>query len=286
MTIHPSDSPPRVAEELDLFNAALMESPERATELASRIFGRIGEGVCIEPPLVVHGGSNVEAGDRLLIGADCTLRADERIEIGNDVILGPRVKIGGMENVATGPIRIGDGAWLGADVVVHPGVTIGPGALVMPHGVVTRNLPANALAAGNPCRVQRIMELGAGCGPRTFASLAKLGAKTRSRIAISPPLRIEVGTNIDFGDAVVIRPGCEIHDYDRVMLGDGAVIGPNVKIYAGHCPDLYCHCESGDQSVTIGAGARIGAGAVIYPGTRVRAGTIVPNGAVLRPPET
>lgn len=96
----------------------------------------------------------------------CVLLDDEGITIGDNVMFGPRVCLttashpidpaARSEGLEIGsPITIGDNVWIGAHAVVNPGVTIGDGAVIGSGSVVTHDIPANVVAAGNPCRVLR-----------------------------------------------------------------------------------------------------------------------------------
>ncbi len=111
-------------------------------------------------------GFNIAIGERTFINLDCILLDCNRIMIGDEVQFAPGVHIytaphpvdakqrrSGVEYAL--PVTIGDGAWLGGGVIVCPGVTIGENTVVGAGSVVTRDLPANVVAVGNPCRVMR-----------------------------------------------------------------------------------------------------------------------------------
>lgn len=113
-----------------------------------------------------HAG-NIRIGDGTWIGAFCFLHGAGGLAIGRDVGLGPRVTILTSEHELSGdepiihrplrfaPVVIGDGADIGCGAIVLPGVTVGPGAVVGAGAVVTRDVPALAVAAGNPARILR-----------------------------------------------------------------------------------------------------------------------------------
>ncbi len=111
----------------------------------------------------------VTIGDRCLIGRYSSIVGHFEIVIGDDVFFGPNVYVTdqnhgvddlrvpiGRQTAGERPVRIGDGSWLGANVVVLPGVTIGRHVAVGAGSIVTADLPDNAVAVGNPARVVRI----------------------------------------------------------------------------------------------------------------------------------
>lgn len=140
---------------------------ERRTALLREMLAEAGEGCYIEPPFHANwGGAHVHLGRQVYANFNFTCVDDTHIYVGDYALFGPNVvlatanhpflpelrKRGLQYNL---PIRIGEGCWLGAGVVVVPGVTIGDNTVVGAGSVVTRDLPANAVAAGNPCRVLR-----------------------------------------------------------------------------------------------------------------------------------
>jgi acetyltransferase-like isoleucine patch superfamily enzyme len=128
---------------------------------------RIGSGVRMAPNVSLRSGERVEIGARAHVGAYCSLWAGEtsRIVLGEDALLGPEVYIttsnyGTMpgQPIMTQPrteadVVIGRDVWLGARVIVLPGVTVGDGCVVGAGSVVTRSLPPNSIAVGAPARV-------------------------------------------------------------------------------------------------------------------------------------
>lgn len=128
--------------------------------------GTLGEGVWIEPPVHVSYGSHVHLGAGFYANFNCVFVDDAQIHIGSGVMFGPNVTLttaghpvdprlreGGRQYSL--PITIGDDVWLGANVVVLPGVSIGAGTVVGAGSVVTRSLPGRVIAAGVPARVHR-----------------------------------------------------------------------------------------------------------------------------------
>lgn len=136
-------------------------------QMLRRMFAEVGEGTYIESPLYANfGGKHVHLGKFVYSNFNLTLVDDTHIYIGDYTMIGPNVTIAtaghpvlpelrrqGMQyNI---PVRIGSNCWLGAGVMVMPGVTIGDNTVIGAGSVVTRDIPANVVAAGTPCRVMR-----------------------------------------------------------------------------------------------------------------------------------
>jgi len=148
------------------FNATAADAAEERRTLLAGLFGRLGEGAVVKPNLRCDYGFNIHLGDRSFINFDCTMLDCRRIDIGEEVLIAPGVHIYTATHPVDAatrrarlelakPVAIGDGCWLGGGVIVCPGVTIGENTVVGAGSVVTRDLPANVVAAGNPCRVVR-----------------------------------------------------------------------------------------------------------------------------------
>ena len=145
----------------------------RPSELAKRsamlkeMFAEIGEGCYIEPPLHTNfGGRHVHFGNWVYANYNLTLVDDTHIYVGDDTMFGPNVIVATAahpicpELRARGlqfnmPVRIGKNCWLGAGTIVMPGVTIGDNVVIGAGSVVTKDIPSNVVAVGNPCRVLR-----------------------------------------------------------------------------------------------------------------------------------
>lgn len=149
------------------FNQTRPTEMEQRTAMLREMFAAFGEGCYIEPPLHANfGGRHVHFGRNVYANFNLTLVDDTHIYVGDFTMLGPNVvlataghpilpalrKQGYQYNA---PIHIGQNCWLGAGVIVLPGVTIGDHTVVGAGSVVTKDLPANVVAAGTPCRVLR-----------------------------------------------------------------------------------------------------------------------------------
>lgn len=145
--------------------AALAEDPE-ARNILSDLLGSLGEGSHITPPLFVDYGENIHIGARTFVNYNLTALDVAAITIGEDCQLGPNVQLLTPTHPidpqprrdkleAAQPITIGGNVWLGGGVIVCPGVTIGENSVIGAGSVVTRDIPANVVAVGNPARVLR-----------------------------------------------------------------------------------------------------------------------------------
>lgn len=149
------------------YNLTRPSEGEKRQELLKQMLAECGKGCYVEPPIHANwGGHNVHFGDHVYANFGLTLVDDTHIYVGNNVLFAPNVilstaghpiepelrKNGYQFNA---PIHIGNNVWLGAGVIVMPGVTIGDNTVVGAGSVVTRDLPANVVALGSPCRVVR-----------------------------------------------------------------------------------------------------------------------------------
>ncbi|MDE7261467.1 MAG: sugar O-acetyltransferase [Oscillospiraceae bacterium] len=154
-------------EQLRLFNLTSPLELEKRNAMLKEMFAEIGEDCYIEPPFHANfGGGHVHFGRNVYANFNLTCVDDTHIYVGDYTMFGPNVTLataghpilpelrqqGYQYNM---PIRIGRNCWLGAGVVVLPGVTIGDNVVVGAGSVVTKDLPSNVVAVGNPCRVLR-----------------------------------------------------------------------------------------------------------------------------------
>lgn len=130
------------------------------------LFARLGPGFEITPPFYCDYGCHIRAGKNLYINFNCTILDCNWVTLGDNVLMGPNVQIytayhptdpatrlTGVEMAA--PITIGSNVWLGGGAIICPGVSIGDNTTIGAGSVVTKNIPANCVAVGNPCRVIR-----------------------------------------------------------------------------------------------------------------------------------
>lgn len=149
------------------FNATRPTELKKREELLKEMFGEIGSGCYIEPPLHSNwGGKHVHFGKNVYANFNLTLVDDTHIYVGDYTMIGPNVTIATaghpilprlrQQNYQyNAPVHIGKACWLGAGVVIVPGVTIGDNVVIGAGSVVTRDIPSNVVAVGNPCRVLR-----------------------------------------------------------------------------------------------------------------------------------
>lgn len=157
----------RILDRLREFNATRSDEMDKRRALMEELFAEVGEGTYIEPPLYANwGGKFLHLGKNVYANFHLTLVDDTDIYVGDSTFFGPNVTLAcaghplDPELRATGwqynlPIHIGNHCWLGAGVIVMPGVTIGDGSVIGAGSIVTKDIPAGSLAYGNPCRVVR-----------------------------------------------------------------------------------------------------------------------------------
>ena len=146
------------------FNVSDPNEISQRIQLIRRLFGNIGDNFTVKPPFYCDYGVHISAGNNLYINYDCTILDCNTVHLGNNVLLAPKVQIytayhptdpeqrlTGKEYAA--PVIIGDNVWLGGGVIICPGVTISDNVTIGAGSVVTKDIPSNVVAAGNPCRV-------------------------------------------------------------------------------------------------------------------------------------
>lgn len=133
-----------------------------------KLFGKCGHNAYIEPPFHCDYGFNITVGDSFYANTGCVFLDVTPITIGSHVMLGPHVQLYAAthpispEIRLTGeecgaPITIGNNVWIGGNTVIQPGVTIGDNTVIGAGSVVTKDIPANTVAYGNPCRVRKTL---------------------------------------------------------------------------------------------------------------------------------
>ncbi|WP_434042735.1 sugar O-acetyltransferase [Sorangium cellulosum] len=168
----------RSAAALDLmaaYNATSVRQRPLRRRLLEQLLGSVGEGTEIRPPFYVDYGAHITIGARCFANFGLVALDVAPITLGDDVQIGPNVQLltpthpvepepRRQKWEAAKPIKIGNNVWLGGGAIVLPGVTIGDNTVVGAGSVVTRDLPANVIAVGNPARVIRSID-GAGAAP-------------------------------------------------------------------------------------------------------------------------
>jgi maltose O-acetyltransferase len=136
--------------------------------LLRELLGRVGPGASIEPPFFCDYGSNIRLGERFYANTGCVVLDCDIVEIGARVKLGPNVQLLAVSHPLDAseraseleygePITIGDDVWIGGGAIILGGVTIGDRAVVGAGSVVTRDVPADTVVAGNPARPVRVL---------------------------------------------------------------------------------------------------------------------------------
>ena len=164
------------AHKLDLdYNKTYEDETELRAAILKELLGGFGEGSFLQGPITFHYGVHTFIGKRFFGNFNLTVQDDATVTIGDDCNFGPNVTIvtpehplikeerrflldqnGEVRHMCYAkPVTIGNDCWLGANVVVCPGVTIGNGCVIGAGSVVTRDIPDNCVAAGVPCRVIR-----------------------------------------------------------------------------------------------------------------------------------
>lgn len=149
------------------FNLTRPTELKKRGEMLKEMFAEIGDDCYIEPPLHANwGGKHVHFGKGVYANFNLTLVDDTHIYVGDYTMFGPNVTVATAGHPILPelrekayqfnmPVHIGRNCWLGAGVVVLPGVTIGDNTVIGAGSVVTKDIPANVVAVGNPCRVLR-----------------------------------------------------------------------------------------------------------------------------------
>jgi maltose O-acetyltransferase len=151
------------------YNTTTVGQDEERRRMLDELLGQVGEEVVIRPPFQVDYGVHITVGDRVFANHGLIALDVAAIVIGDDVQIGPNVQLltpthpldpqQRLDKWEAGePITIGENVWLGGGVIVLPGVTIGANSVVGAGSVVTRDLPPNVLAVGNPARVIRRLD--------------------------------------------------------------------------------------------------------------------------------
>jgi len=148
------------------YNATTEEEMDERRQILGELLGGCGERCRFEPPIHFDYGCNTYIGENFYANFDCVILDVNKVVIGENVRFGPKVSLFTAGHPidpdvrATGlgygyPIMIGNNVWIGGNAVINPGVSIGDNTVIGSGAVVTKDIPSNVVAAGNPCRVIR-----------------------------------------------------------------------------------------------------------------------------------
>ena len=149
------------------FNSTRPTEAERREQLLSEMFAEIGEGCYIEPPFHANfGGAHVHFGNNIYANFNLTCVDDTHIYVGDCTMFGPNVTVATAGHPIlpslrehgyqyNAPVKIGRNCWIGAGAVILPGVTVGDNVVIGAGIVVTKDIPSDVVAVGNPCKVLR-----------------------------------------------------------------------------------------------------------------------------------
>lgn len=154
---------------LKALNESAENEPEERLRILKALLPNAGNSLWLQPPFYCDYGSNIYLGDGVFFNFNCVVLDVALVTIGSRTLIGPNVQIytathpltsrqraAGLE--AGKPISIGNDVWLGGSVVICPGVSIGDRTVIGAGSVVTKSIPAGVFAAGNPCKVIRLLE--------------------------------------------------------------------------------------------------------------------------------
>lgn len=149
-----------------LYNSTTEDEREYRLQLLKELFGSTGEHITVEPPFRCDYGSNTYIGENFYANFDCIILDVAKVFIGDNCLFGPRVCVFTPGHPIDAEVRntgieygkeihIGDNVWVGGNTVINPGVTIGNNVVIGSGSVVTKDIPDNVVAVGNPCKVIR-----------------------------------------------------------------------------------------------------------------------------------
>lgn len=161
------------------YNQTTSTESDKRRELLQQLFEKVGTNVNVDTPFYCDYGKHIAVGNNVIIGINCTFVDCNKIRIGNNVLIASNVQIytathpvsqterlvenwdadSGVPYFRTFalPVTIEDNVWIGGGAIILPGVTIGKNTVIGAGSVVTKSIPANVVAVGNPCRVIREM---------------------------------------------------------------------------------------------------------------------------------
>jgi maltose O-acetyltransferase len=151
-------------------NASSESQADERRRLLRDLFGQGGDSVWMQPPFYCDYGANIELGERVFFNFNCVVLDVCRVRIGDYTLFGPAVQIYTpmhpfdaalrRQQEYGKPVEIGADVWVGGGAIILPGVRIGSRAVIGAGSIVTRDVPDDVFAAGNPCRVIRTLDAG------------------------------------------------------------------------------------------------------------------------------
>lgn len=153
---------------LKQFNDSREDEPNERRQILSGIIPGVPQSVWIQPPFYCDYGYNISLGEKVFLNFNCVILDVMQVTIGDRTLIGPNVQLytathpldhrqraDGLEFAK--PISIGDDVWIGGGAIICPGVSVGDRSVIGAGSVVTKDIPADVLAAGNPCKVIRVL---------------------------------------------------------------------------------------------------------------------------------
>ncbi|UII21698.1 sugar O-acetyltransferase [Fulvivirga ligni] len=154
---------------LKALNDSSEDQEKERAEILQKLIPHAGQGLWIQPPFYCDYGTNITLGEKVFFNFNCVVLDVMEVKVGDRTLFGPNVQIytathpmdykeraSGLEFAK--PITIGEDVWVGGSAVICPGVTIGDRVVIGAGSVVTKDIPSDVFAAGNPCRVIRELD--------------------------------------------------------------------------------------------------------------------------------
>ncbi|NHE56625.1 sugar O-acetyltransferase [Cyclobacterium plantarum] len=156
---------------LKALNDSFPDEIHKRKEIMEELFGKIGKDFGLEPPFFCDYGYNIRVGDQVFFNFNCVILDVTPVSIGDRCLFGPNVHIyaathplnaevrGSLQEFGQ-PVKIGDDVWVGGGAIICPGVSIGDRSIIAAGAVVTKSIPSDVLAGGNPARIIKSLEEG------------------------------------------------------------------------------------------------------------------------------